>query len=600
AYSVTLNLSPLSDATLTATVTATDAAGNASSAVTDTATLDTSPPSTPAIASVLSDATSPATGNDPTPPLVVTGATPGATVKIFSGATLLASKAAAGPAVTFNALPSDTELTLGADGTYALTATATDAAGNASAASAAFSYILETGAPAVTAIASILDDTASPASGNDPTPSLVVSGVTPGDTVRIFEGSTELASAVAAGTSVTFNALPTEADFTLTDGEHVLTSTATDPVGNASGASTAFTYLLDTTAPVGPVIASLAGDAATPAVADEPTPRIVVTGANAGDLVKIFDGASEIGSKMARDSTVAFNAEPSDADLTLGPGEHVLTARLVDAFGNASEPSEPFTVLVNLVHGRGYWLVGEDGGLFAFGDAGFFGSTGGMKLNAPIVAIAPTPTALGYWMVASDGGLFAFGDAEFFGSTGGTKLNAPIVAIEVTPTGNGYWLVAQDGGLFAFGDAGFFGSTAGMKLNKPIVSMEATPSGNGYWMTAAEGGMFAFGDAGFFGSTGGLKLNQPITGIAATPTGLGYWLVATDGGLFAFGDAGFFGSTGGMKLNSPIVSIESTPSGAGYWMTAADGGMFSFGDAPFLGSTGGIKLNSPITAIGAP
>ncbi len=37
-------------------------------------------------------------------------------------------------------------------------------------------------------------------------------------------------------------------------------------------------------------------------------------------------------------------------------------------------------------------------------------------LNAPIVGIAPTPNGAGYWEVASDGGLFAFGDAQFYGS----------------------------------------------------------------------------------------------------------------------------------------------------------------------------------------
>jgi len=31
--------------------------------------------------------------------------------------------------------------------------------------------------------------------------------------------------------------------------------------------------------------------------------------------------------------------------------------------------------------------------------------------------------------VASDGGIFSYGDASFFGSTGGMRLNAPIVAM---------------------------------------------------------------------------------------------------------------------------------------------------------------------------
>ena len=129
---------------------------------------------------------------------------------------------------------------------------------------------------------------------------------------------------------------------------------------------------------------------------------------------------------------------------------------------------------------------------------------------------APTaPVRTGYWLEASDGGIFAFGDARFFGSTGAIRLNRPIVASVATPSGNGYWLVASDGGIFAFGDAVFRGSTGAIALNKPIVGMAATPSGNGYWLVASDGGIFAFGDAVFRGSTGAIALNKPIVGMAA-------------------------------------------------------------------------------------
>ena len=38
--------------------------------------------------------------------------------------------------------------------------------------------------------------------------------------------------------------------------------------------------------------------------------------------------------------------------------------------------------------GKGYWLVASDGGVFAYGDAGFYGSTGALTLNKPIVGMA--------------------------------------------------------------------------------------------------------------------------------------------------------------------------------------------------------------------
>jgi len=249
--------------------------------------------------------------------------------------------------------------------------------------------------------------------------------------------------------------------------------------------------------------------------------------------------------------------------------------------------------------GKGYLLVASDGGVFDYGDAGFFGSAGTLPLNKPIVGIASTPDGKGYWLVASDGGVFDYGDAGFFGSAGALPLNKPIVGIASTPDGKGYWLVASDGGVFDYGDAGFFGSAGALPLNKPIVGIASTPDGKGYWLVASDGGVFNYGDAGFFGSAGALPLNKPIVGIASTPDGNGYWLVASDGGVFNYGDAGFYGSAGAIQLNQSIVGIGATPDGNGYWLVASDGGVFNYGDAGFYGSTGSLLLNKPIVGAAA-
>jgi len=212
------------------------------------------------------------------------------------------------------------------------------------------------------------------------------------------------------------------------------------------------------------------------------------------------------------------------------------------------------------------------------------GTPGGAVLDAPAVGLASTPDGQGYWLVAADGGVFAFGTAGFHGSMGGQHLAAPIVGIASTPDGHGYWLVASDGGLFAFGDAAFYGSMGGHVLARKVVGLATTADGRGYWEVAADGGLFAFGDAGFFGSMGGRPLTKPVVAMASTPDGHGYWLTASDGGIFAFGDAPFRGSTGNVALAAPIVSM--TPSSTvGYWLAASDGGIFSFG-VPFHGSMG--------------
>ncbi len=173
--------------------------------------------------------------------------------------------------------------------------------------------------------------------------------------------------------------------------------------------------------------------------------------------------------------------------------------------------------------GRGYWVLEAGlsglGSVLAFGDAPFLGDTvtAGVSHDGEPVAMAASRDGRGYWIVDSDGGVFNFGDAGFFGSLGGTRLAKPIVGIAPTPSGRGYYLTAADGGVFTFGDAVFAGSTGGVRLAKPVVGIAADPAGQGYWLAAADGGVFSFGGAPFRGSLGATHLSRPIFAIASTP-----------------------------------------------------------------------------------
>ena len=269
--------------------------------------------------------------------------------------------------------------------------------------------------------------------------------------------------------------------------------------------------------------------------------------------------------------------------------------------------------------------------------------TTGFTTGTPPAAASTTVAA--YWLVASDGGIFSFGGAPFYGSTGGIVLNKPIVGMAAVGNPSPRSTAGDTGssprtaGSSPTATREFYGSTGSMTLNKPIVGMASTPDGKGYWLVASDGGIFSYGDAQFYGSTGAMKLNQPVVGMASTPDGKGYWLVASDGGIFSYGDAQFYGSTGSIVLNKPIIghdrrartgtvtssspptaasSATATPllrlpgrtaaqaprrgggprhrTGDGYWFTDTSGLVSNFGDAHYYGSAPS-PLNKPIVGM---
>ena len=91
----------------------------------------------------------------------------------------------------------------------------------------------------------------------------------------------------------------------------------------------------------------------------------------------------------------------------------------------------------------GYWTVTGAGAVTPHGAAPALGSPAlsNLRLAQPIVGMTATTDGNGYWLVASDGGIFSYGDATFYGSTGGIHLNKPIVGMAATNDGTatGWW-----------------------------------------------------------------------------------------------------------------------------------------------------------------
>jgi hypothetical protein len=85
--------------------------------------------------------------------------------------------------------------------------------------------------------------------------------------------------------------------------------------------------------------------------------------------------------------------------------------------------------------GKGYWLVGRDGGIFTFGDAGFAGSLPGTGQVDTITAVTPTPNGRGYVMVGAGGRAYAFGNATYLGDPATTMAGWSGRAIGISAVG---------------------------------------------------------------------------------------------------------------------------------------------------------------------
>ena len=108
--------------------------------------------------------------------------------------------------------------------------------------------------------------------------------------------------------------------------------------------------------------------------------------------------------------------------------------------------------------------------------AGFYGSTGSLHLNKPIVGMAPDPgraRATGRW--PRDGGRLRLRRRRLLRlhrvATPRTSRSWAS-ARRRTAAATGWW--PRTAGVFAFGDAQFYGSATGMSPDSPIVGMAST------------------------------------------------------------------------------------------------------------------------------
>ncbi|WP_395313243.1 Ig-like domain-containing protein [Enterobacter sp. ECC-219] len=348
-FSLTLTPPKLNGEILTAD--ATDAAGNTGPA-TSAAAPDVTPPQAPVIVSVIDDVLN-TTGpveqngltNDRAPTLNGTGE-PGSTITIFNGSDIIGTVD-----VPSSGLWSFTPPSPLADGTYVLTATATDAAGNPSGQSNAWTIIVDGTAPAAPVITQVVDDVPERTGSldlnettNDSTPTL--SGTAAANaTVTIRVDGVDIGTTVADG----LGAWSFTPDIPIAEGPHTLTAVATDAAGNISDVSNSWGITIDSVAPDAPVITLVVDDVPERLGALNP-------GDSTNDTTPTINGTAEPGSTVTiRQDGVDLITVPVDSNGTwsftpatpLGNGTYTFTAVTTDGAGNTSPASGGFTLTVD-------------------------------------------------------------------------------------------------------------------------------------------------------------------------------------------------------------------------------------------------------------
>ncbi|MBM7119394.1 adventurous gliding motility protein AgmC [Archangium primigenium] len=219
-------------------------------------------------------------------------------------------------------------------GSHTVKVTSRDAAGNVSVDSNTNTFIIDSIAPPAPVVVA-------PANGSYVTTTLrpVITGTAEANSrVTVYIDGVAQPTTVTADASGNWSFTPS-AD--LTQGSHTVKATSRDAAGNVSVDSNTNTFIIDTIAPLAPVVVAPAdGSYAT-------TPRPVITGTGEpGSTVTVYiDGVAQPDPVMV-DASGNWSYTPQ-TDLT--QGSHTVSASATDAAGNPSPASNTNTFTVDSI-----------------------------------------------------------------------------------------------------------------------------------------------------------------------------------------------------------------------------------------------------------
>jgi hypothetical protein len=316
----------LSEGTHSFTAVAVDGAGNQGALSTALpVTIDLTPPAAPNITGFTDTGIANGQTSDVRPTFTGT-AEAGVTVRLFRGATEIASTVADGSG-NWSATPTS-DLP---EGFYSVTARAYDAADNGSAPDQITVWI-DTTPPEAPVVSGFTTNTGNGADNitSDTTPTFT--GTRPGGTlIEVFDGATLIGTVPMTGTSWSFTSAP------LADGTHLLSFVAVDGAGNRS-AATNFSITIDNTPPVTTITGLDTDPGVQDGITGDTTPTITGTSEPLGTVNIYRDGA------FVQTVLADGSGNWQFTDGALATGTYSYTAKSTDAAGNTGATSGAFVV----------------------------------------------------------------------------------------------------------------------------------------------------------------------------------------------------------------------------------------------------------------
>ncbi|MGE0077207.1 MAG: Ig-like domain-containing protein [Bacteroidales bacterium] len=337
----TITSSFLDEGTHSITATATDGAGNTSASSSSlSVTVDNTVPASPSVPDLDSGSDTGSSNSDNytsvSTPVFIGTAEPNSVVSVYNGATLLGSSTTN----TFGAW-SFTSPAL-TEGSYSISATSTDLAGNVSIASASLTVNIDLNIPA-TPDAPDLDSSSDSGVStdnvtNDNTPTFIGTAES-GSIVKLYNGAVEIGSGTATGGNWSITSS------VLSDGAKSITVTASDISGNVSPSSAILSVTIDTGTPAKPGVPDLSSDSgisSTDNLTNVSASTFIGT-AEANSTVNLYSSVNGLVGTTTADATGAWTITSS----ALAEEIHDITVVATDQAANSSVASNPLSVTID-------------------------------------------------------------------------------------------------------------------------------------------------------------------------------------------------------------------------------------------------------------